>query len=263
MTNFRDSSIYKYLTKILDAGFILFQENILEDENIDTAWRPHVHKGWEIKFYAPDEGQRKYKFSWIPPGKVHASSRFCDLSFELNYPKIIFGPLHVKEFPNQFFDEASIKINIVPELLLALSKLPISGKYEDLRQNLGKSILENILLVIEQASQHFSGNGKISPFDSAWNYMGSRYFEPNLGVNDIACSSGVTAQYLNRIFRRQTGKSIRQNLIEMRLIHARELLESRRFFVKDVASLTGWNSPFYFCNCFTQYFGYPPSSLLD
>ena len=57
MTNFRDSSIYKYLTKILDAGFILFQENILEDENIDTAWRPHVHKGWEIKFYAPDEGQ--------------------------------------------------------------------------------------------------------------------------------------------------------------------------------------------------------------
>ena len=93
--------------------------------------------------------------------------------------------------------------------------------------------------------------------------MGSRYFEPNLGVNDIACSSGVTAQYLNRIFRRQTGKSIRQNLIEMRLIHARELLESRRFFVKDVASLTGWNSPFYFCNCFTQYFGYPPSSLLD
>jgi len=82
-------------------------------------------------------------------------------------------------------------------------------------------------------------------------------------VSDIVRFAGVSPQYLSSPFIRTTGRTTRQNLIAIRLNHARELLEDPRYLVKDVAVFTGWRSQFYFSNSYRKAFGIPPQKQLQ
>lgn len=256
---FKNSPIYTYINQIIDIDFELFEEAALDETDIATANDPHLHKVWEIKIINPSIDNPKFFIYFAKPGMIHASTA-CDLSIEVSHQKISLGQRYSDLFSSRLLDEELIAMNIIPETFQSICKLSNLPQTEAIRHKLMSCILDNLLFLMDKVYNKQDAK-KNSPFNVALDYMQSRYYQPNLGVEEIAKLVGVSPQYLNHVFRQKTGKTTKQNLVQIRLEHARELLESKNYLVKDVASLTGWYSPFYFCNCFKKQFGISPSCI--
>lgn len=118
-----------------------------------------------------------------------------------------------------------------------------------------KSLMTALVLYIETGK----APKESTPVTNAVNFIHRHYYRNKLSVEDIAAHAGMTSNYLSNIFRKKMGITIRQYLIQTRLEQAKILLEGGRCLVKDAARLTGWNSAYYFSNCYHEYFGEPPS----
>ncbi len=259
--SFKNSPVSHYIRTVIDKGFSVLPEPVLKDEDIATAFEPHIHKLWELKFINPSRNNPRYMVVFTAPNVVHATTQKCNLSVEINYHKIYFSPRFSQFWKNQILDEECLSLNIMPELLQALNKVKNAKQFAKISQDLMSSILNNLLSLLELSSKRQSVPVKNSPLDNAISYMQNNYFKADMGVGDVARFAGVSPQYLNILFRRKTAKTTRQTLIEIRLAHAKELLDSENYFIKDIARLTGWHCPFHFCNCFKKRYGITPSSV--
>ena len=82
----------------------------------------------------------------------------------------------------------------------------------------------------------------------------------DISVAEIAAGLGLDRRYLSRIFRRDTGMTVMDYLIKVRMEEAKRLLLSG-LAVCRVAELVGYNDSFYFSKSFKRYFGMPPSMV--
>lgn len=60
-----------------------------------------------------------------------------------------------------------------------------------------------------------------------------------------------------------TGESTNDFIRRTRMRKADELLRSRRYTVAEVSAMVGYSTPSYFATAFKNFFGYPPSTLLN
>ena len=261
------------LGKVLNEGFRVVEELSLSRKDItDTdIWIPHTHKGWELKICGIAGQEPPYTIYSIPPGRVHTYSYTLSERMHASYKKPIM-PVEITHqririgYVNWSYiyytlDDETMRLNIMPDLLLALMKIEGHEDFAAIQKKLMSAVLENLLtLIVLLPKNHRQTMPSYSPTEKALDYMHSNYFNPALGVADIARYAGVSTQYLNRVFMRKTGKTTRQMLVEIRLVRAKELLEENTFFIKEVALLTGWRCPYYFSNCFRKHYGTPPSS---
>ena len=70
---------------------------------------------------------------------------------------------------------------------------------------------------------------------------------------------GLNGEYLNKLFKKETGESFSRYLTQVRMEKAKELLESGQFNVSEVSARTGYKSSQYFSITFIGYMGYSPS----
>ncbi len=92
-------------------------------------------------------------------------------------------------------------------------------------------------------------------------YLETRFHQHDISLRSVAKEIGVSSTYLNKIYKEQYGKSIWQTIIDLRLEKAGQLLKQKKYSVKEVASLAGWASPFYFSKVFRERLGIPPSKF--
>ncbi|GAB4256774.1 MAG: hypothetical protein Kow0027_23960 [Saprospiraceae bacterium] len=87
--------------------------------------------------------------------------------------------------------------------------------------------------------------------------------DPTFNVEVLAREIGYTSRHMSRVLGRLTGLTPVQFILEIRLQHARQLLESRRFAtVAEVQYEIGIESPSYFSRKFNERFGKSPGALL-
>lgn len=79
-------------------------------------------------------------------------------------------------------------------------------------------------------------------------------------VNDIAAKFGFERSYLHRIFKQRYGISIKQFILDTKMIRAKALLENGNS-VLEVAYIVGYSTEFNFSRAFKQYYGVAPSVL--
>jgi AraC family transcriptional regulator of arabinose operon len=79
-----------------------------------------------------------------------------------------------------------------------------------------------------------------------------------LSLQDAADAAGLSVSRLAHLFRQQTGVTPQQFLETQRLTRARQLLELTSLGIKEIASLTGFASPFYFPLRFKKQTGVSP-----
>lgn len=84
-------------------------------------------------------------------------------------------------------------------------------------------------------------------------------YDKDISVGDAAQILGLNGEYLNKIFKKETGESFSRYLTQVRMEKARELLESGKFNVNEAAARTGYKSSQYFSITFRRYMGYSPS----
>ena len=83
--------------------------------------------------------------------------------------------------------------------------------------------------------------------------------DPHLTVATLARMLDYDASWLGRRFRQATGRTLREELILMRIDRARDLLLRRDLSIAAIAALCGFSSNAHFSRCFRRIEGNPPS----
>ncbi|HWF18020.1 MAG TPA: AraC family transcriptional regulator [Verrucomicrobiae bacterium] len=84
-------------------------------------------------------------------------------------------------------------------------------------------------------------------------------FERDLNMKLLAQELGVSYSWFRHRFTAHTGLSPHQYLLELRLVHARNLLAETEFSIKEIAMQTGFEDEFYFSRLFRQKLNLTPS----
>lgn len=96
-----------------------------------------------------------------------------------------------------------------------------------------------------------------APIRSAIRYM-EEHFAESLGLPDVAAHAGLSAEYLSRLFREETGVKFVVYLNNLKLKHALHLLETTNLKVYEVAEQVGYSNLSYFSTVFKKNFGQNP-----
>ncbi len=78
-------------------------------------------------------------------------------------------------------------------------------------------------------------------------------------VSELAARVSLSPSRFSHLFKEQTGDSVLETLLKLRLKHAARLLEHTPLLVSEIAGLAGFQSPFYFTKQFTALYGISPS----
>ena len=152
--------------------------------------------------------------------------------------------------PEEFFALIA-RINEIPELT------PIN----DLRR---KGILLEFLALCMEATQ--TKEKKLErrnqkPIElyirKAEDFM--RYNYATIQVSDVVSFIGFTRSYFYSVFKKQTGQSPQEYLLQIRLTRARQLLTQTDWRIMDIASAVGFEDSLHFSRLFHQKCGCSPS----
>lgn len=71
----------------------------------------------------------------------------------------------------------------------------------------------------------------------------------------------VNVTHLSEIFKKISGKTFSDYILELRMVHAEKLLRESKLTIADIAELTGFSSASYFSTVCKRYFGKSPNEL--
>ncbi|MDO6456573.1 GlxA family transcriptional regulator [Celeribacter halophilus] len=95
---------------------------------------------------------------------------------------------------------------------------------------------------------------------AALELMQSHIADP-LGQDQIAALSGLSTRQLQRQFRETTGRSVMEEYRRIRLETGKELIETTRIPLAEIAQMAGFSSQAHFSDAFRKAFGMAPSTL--
>ncbi|MGV8919333.1 MAG: GlxA family transcriptional regulator [Pseudomonas sp.] len=79
-----------------------------------------------------------------------------------------------------------------------------------------------------------------------------------LGIDELAEAMGISRRHLERLFKRNLGCSPSRHYLDLRLQQSRQLLQTGKQPLADVAQACGFVSVQHFFRCYRQYFGAHP-----
>lgn len=90
-------------------------------------------------------------------------------------------------------------------------------------------------------------------------FLHSYYVDADLFLSQVAAKVGLSVSRFSSLFRKITGHSVQQTLIDIRLRRAMTLIKQSSYSIKEVAHLTGWTNQLYFSGAFRKRYKFPPS----
>lgn len=90
-------------------------------------------------------------------------------------------------------------------------------------------------------------------------FVEKNYRNPELSLEMIARGVYLSPQYICKIFKEKTGKTVNTFMIESRIEEAKLLLRDNGEKLADIASMVGYKSPNHFAKVFNKYTGVNPS----
>jgi len=106
-----------------------------------------------------------------------------------------------------------------------------------------------------------SANGKKYASDivlKALDYLEDHYREP-VSLEETADHTGISASHLRHLLLRETGSGFSVHLLQIRIAHARNLIESSSGNIKNIAADCGFNSLTFFYRVFKRLTGMTPA----
>ncbi len=85
-------------------------------------------------------------------------------------------------------------------------------------------------------------------------------FHRSINLGDVAQKAGYSAAYLTNLVQSETGRSVKQWIIERRMAEARELLKHTQQTVRQIAEASGYSDAGYFARQFRQFHGATPQA---
>ncbi|MHA6483551.1 helix-turn-helix domain-containing protein [Paenibacillus sp. strain BS8-2] len=191
-------------------------------------------------YYTPHDS--RWEFVWA---HFNPELRWMEL---LRYPHNTYGAMRLSLGASSVFERTS------SAFMRLVRENRHTGRYAEL---LSLNALEEVLV-------HLAG------FSSADQRLDARvsetltYLTDHLNaphtVAELASRVSLSPSRFSHLFKEQTGDSVMETLLKLRLKHAARLLEHTPLLVSEIAGLTGFQSPFYFTKQFTALFGCSPTN---
>lgn len=97
----------------------------------------------------------------------------------------------------------------------------------------------------------------------AISFIDANYANPDLSIEMVAESIGISSGHLSRLFRKETDYTMMNYLINRRILAAKSLLKDYSHKVYEVAEQVGYRDITYFSATFKKYVGISPSEYQD
>ncbi len=119
-----------------------------------------------------------------------------------------------------------------------------------------------IIAKLAQQEQHsYYSKETMTIIEPALELLRKKLFDPDLNVELLHVVCGLSDTYFRNLFVARFGVSPKKYILDRRLIHAKQLLESGECrLVREAARLSGFEDPLYFSRIFKARYGYPPST---
>lgn len=122
-----------------------------------------------------------------------------------------------------------------------------------------KSYIEEIF-VATIVVKNYSKKDKI--YINIENHLKANFSDQDLSISSIANALYYEGSYIRRVYKEQAGKTIMNRLEEIRLEHAKHLLnQNRTLKLAEIAKECGFSEPYYFSKRFKKYYGVSPFNL--
>lgn len=96
-------------------------------------------------------------------------------------------------------------------------------------------------------------------FPDAMSYIESE-IRTGLSASDVFRRVGYSRTLVERVFRKVLGKTVQEEIADVRIRAAQQLLRTTAMPVKDIAAQTGYRSIEYFTRQFAATVGQPPAA---
>lgn len=113
---------------------------------------------------------------------------------------------------------------------------------------------ERALLCVESQKEGQSFVEKINQFVAA-------HYSEDIGRNEIAAEFFLNPEYLSKIYKKQTGVSLKDYINEYRINQSKKLLADEELRISEVASMVGFDNFTYFSTTFKKYTGITPNQF--
>lgn len=122
----------------------------------------------------------------------------------------------------------------------------------------GEWVIEKVLNIVEAYKTFNNQRPSSESIRSAIDYI-MEYYKDHLTLEMVAEHVGRSSASLNRNFKKETGKTIYEFIIELRLQLAKNDICTPGKSLKQIAEDCGFNSYSHFCICFKTHIGLTPS----
>lgn len=150
---------------------------------------------------------------------------------------------------------------------LANRGIPVSGILVDdvlkqLEQKAAQSVIDMIRWVnylLEKLYEYEDEMQKGWTIIEKINRYVKEHYRENIGRNEIAAEFYLAPEYLSKMYKKQTGISLKDYISEYRIEQAKILLKKGNLMISDVAEEVGFDNFTYFSTLFKKYTGMTPN----
>lgn len=95
----------------------------------------------------------------------------------------------------------------------------------------------------------------------AKSYM-STFYSHNIKIDDLANNLGLNRKYLAKIFKKSTGMTMSEFLLDVRMRKASEAISNGEKNITAIAAMVGFEDPLFFSRQFKKHFGVSPTEFI-
>lgn len=132
-----------------------------------------------------------------------------------------------------------------------------------LKQNNWRNITESLLTVLYNYMVAWSNIIRQNPLvEKFCNLLVSNISNPNFSIEETLSGIHLSPDHFRKLFKKETGMTPLEYLIQKRIDYARELLSLQkinRYKIKEVAILCGFDDQYYFSRLFKKVTGFSPA----
>lgn len=112
--------------------------------------------------------------------------------------------------------------------------------------------------VYTMISNKMHANRSDNLIDNVIKYLNENYMNPDMSLTLVAQTFFISEQHLSKIFKASTNTTFSNYLIDLRISHAKELLENTSVKINEIASLVGYTNIHSFIKIFKKQVGMTP-----
>ncbi|UOF90933.1 response regulator [Fodinisporobacter ferrooxydans] len=234
--------------------------------------------GWTKSYLEANQATRidsnsKWRF-YEDIRKIHAPSQLIELEKQLiqtvlegnmeqtNKAANEFVTVVFESYGNDLDQIYHILLNVIAILKWELAKSGITAPNFDISNTkvpvaeLAETFQAFIQLTSDSLDEMF--NHSISALQRTKSFMETHYAE-DLTLEMMADMAQLSPFYFSKQFKAAFGQSFVEYLTHLRMEAARELIEQRKYNLKEICFHIGYNSPTYFSRVFKKHYGVAPS----